>query len=292
MTLNSPSASLLDHASAAGTWLLVQVNLLLTWVINLLPTFVVTTGNTVLQQLQTLLTERKEARILLVLFLLPFAAVLSVGLFILLAITWPLLEPLLLIGVIAGVAAYLFWPTNTDILTLVLSISFGIATQLLVVLPVYFFAPFCLFLTVSASAVYSSYQLLSSFTLNNILVASLSIWWLATTPYWGLIHFITFPPLFVASLIIQGLLSTGAVITLVIQRWIQSYRGDNSLTQTDSYTFTKQADNKLYQNDSKLHGYQLNGAHHNIKTETTTSTTTHGVEPRSYKVKEEHKEAF
>ena len=89
------------------------------------------------------------------------------------------------------------------------SLVFALGCQVLVFLPVYFFAPFALFVLLASTAVYC--VLSRSWTL-----LAVTSWWLLTTPYWSIIHFLTFPALFALSLGAQVFLFVAAAFTVYL----------------------------------------------------------------------------
>ena len=86
---------------------------------------------------------------------------------------------------------------------------FSVGAQLLLVLPVYFLGPFALFVLLVAGAAYS-------FATSSWALLALSAWWLVTTPYWSVIHFVAFPVLFAASLGLQLCLAVGLFATTIV----------------------------------------------------------------------------
>ena len=87
------------------------------------------------------------------------------------------------------------------------SLVFSLGCQLLVVLPVYFLAPFTLFVLLLSTSVYCAVSRAWA-------LLALTSWWLLTTPYWSLLHFIAFPALFALSLGAQVFLFVAASLLL------------------------------------------------------------------------------
>ena len=88
-------------------------------------------------------------------------------------------------------------------------------SQVLVGLPVYLLAPFTLFVFLIAS---SLYVIAARTTFGHWTwpLLGLNAWWLLTTPYWSIVHFITFPFLFAFSLGLQLFLFTAASVSLFL----------------------------------------------------------------------------
>ena len=97
----------------------------------------------------------------------------------------------------------------------VFSLVFAIAGQLLVSLPVYFLAPFTLFVSLIASSLYVV-AFRDTFGGWTWPLLALNAWWLITTPYWSIIHFLTFPFIFTASLGLQLALFTAASVAVLL----------------------------------------------------------------------------
>ena len=161
-------------------------------------------------------------------------------------------------GVHALTAAYLFWPSSSDIRTCVLSAVFALAAQLLLVLPVYFLSPAALFVLLLATSAYL-------FVSRSWLLLAGTSWWLLTTPYWSLIHFVTFPFLFTASVLVQ----LGCAIVAIIA--VTVYPSLPSLVQRHYDAFVEQ---RKFHSGGQSH-YSASGNEHGsgewVKTEYGTS---------------------
>ena len=158
---------------------------------------------------QQLLAEHWEARVAALCLMLPSLAVLAVVLSTAVAILWPFT---FLVGTVGGLccaAVYLFWPSSSDFKTCLVSAVFALAAQLLLVLPVYFLSPAALFVLLLAT---SAYLFLS----RSYVLLLCTSWWLVTTPYWSLIHFVTFPFIFTASILAQLGCSIAAIVAITL----------------------------------------------------------------------------
>ena len=165
--------------------------------------------STLLSSAQQLLAEHWEARVVALCLMIPSLIVLAVLLSTAVAILWPFT---FLVGTVGGLcvsAVYLFWPSSTDVKTCVLSAVFALAAQLLLVLPVYFLSPPALFVLLLATSAYL-------FVSRSWLLLLCTGWWLLTTPYWSIIHFVSFPFLFTASILIQLGFSIAAILVVTV----------------------------------------------------------------------------
>jgi len=180
-----------------------------TTLLSFLPGSIQHTLLTLFSSVQSLLAERWEWRVLAILCMLPTAtfALLVAGVAV--ALLWPFTFLALTVGGLAITAGYLFWPNSADLKTCLFSLVFSLGCQLLVALPIYLLAPFGLFVVLALSACYLAMS-------GSWLLLTVTGWWLLTTPYWSLIHFVTFPVLFAASLALQLLLAVSAFIAVSI----------------------------------------------------------------------------
>ena len=180
------------------------VSAAVTSVLAFFPPAVSNVANSVLASAQQLLAENWEARVAALCLMLPSLAVLAVFLSIAVAILWPFTFLLGTVGGLCVTAVYLFWPSSSDLKTCLVSAAFALASQLLLVLPVYFLSPAALFVLLLATSAYL-------FMSGSYLLLLATGWWLVTTPYWSLIHFVTFPFLFTASILLQVACTIGAL---------------------------------------------------------------------------------
>ena len=119
---------------------------------------------------------------------------------------------------------WLFFPSSSELSTCLFSLGFALGVQLLLVLPVYFLAPVSLFALLVAAAAYL-------FSTGSWLLLAVTGWWLLTTPYWSVLHFLSFPPLFIAGLCAQLALALTGTIACALYpqlpattlRYYQSY---------------------------------------------------------------------
>lgn len=197
---------LLTHTFSTGLHL---VSASANVVLGFFPASIAHIVTSLLASAQQVLTERWEARVAALCLMLPSVAVLAVVLSTAVAVLWPFA---FLVGTVGGLsltAAYLFWPSSSDTKTCVISAVFAVAAQLLLVLPVYFLSPAALFVLLLATSAYL-------FVSRSWLLLLGTCWWLVTTPYWSLVHFVTFPFLFTASILAQLALSTAAIIAITL----------------------------------------------------------------------------
>ena len=170
--------------------------------VSLLPGSMQSAVLTAFSSVQTLLAERWELRALAIVLMAPTALFLLFLSSLALALLWPFAFLATTIEGTALIAWYLFQPSSTDVKTCFFSLAFAMVGQLLVGLPVYLLAPFSLFVLLLASSVYA---LVARDTFDGWAWPLLAVnaWWLLTTPYWSIIHFVTFPFLFAFSLGLQ-----------------------------------------------------------------------------------------
>ena len=206
-------------------------------VLGVLPAPISHIVNSIIDSAQQLLTERWEARVAALCLMVPSLAVLAVVLSTAIAVLWPFT---FLVGTIGGLslaAAFLFWPSSSDLKTCLVSAAFALAAQLLLVLPVYFLSPLALFVLLLAASAYF-------FLSRSYILLLCSAWWLITTPYWSVIHFVTFPFLFTASILAQVASTVAALVAItlypelpaLIQRHYQAFREQRRM-QTKGNTY-------------------------------------------------------
>ena len=178
-------------------------------VLGFFPPFIANIVTSLLGSAQHLLAVHWEARVVALCLMLPSLAVLAVVLSTAIAVLWPFSFLVGTVGGLCAAAAYLFWPSSTDLKTCLVSAVFALAAQLLLVLPVYFLSPPALFALLLATSAYL-------FVSRSWLLLLGTSWWLLTTPYWALIHYVTFPFLFTASFLVQLGCSIAGLVLLAV----------------------------------------------------------------------------
>ena len=234
---------LLTHTLSTGLHL---VSTTTNMVIGFLPPSIAHVVTSLLSSAQMLLIEHWEARVVALCLMLPSLAVLAVVLATAIAVLWPFTFLAGTVGGLALTAVYLFWPSSTELKTLVVSAAFAMAAQLLLVLPLYFLSPAALFVLLLATSAYL-------FVSRSWLLLLGSLWWLVTTPYWSLIHFVTFPFLFTASILAQVGCAIAAIVAVTV------YPDLPALIQRHYQAFITQ---RNFHSQARAHGYTAHGNGH------------------------------